>query len=61
MNTQPAATAAPKACPFCSSANITTTSKEVNASTYWRCAGCGQIWNAGRLTLGRRLPSGRYV
>jgi transposase-like protein len=49
--------AAPKTCPFCNSVNINTTSKEVNASTYWRCAACGQIWNAGRLQSGRRAPA----
>lgn len=40
---------APTDCPFCNSADITTTSKAVGASTYWRCTACGQIWNAGRL------------
>jgi ribosomal protein L37AE/L43A len=40
---------APKACPFCGSADVTTTAKDVNVSTYWRCTACGQIWNAGRL------------
>lgn len=41
--------AAPEACPFCRSADVKTTSKEVNVSTYWRCTACGQIWNTGRL------------
>ena len=27
---------APKACPLCKSADITTTSKAMNVSTYWR-------------------------
>ena len=35
-------------------ANVKTTSKEVNVSTYWRCTACGQIWNAGRLQRGGR-------
>jgi hypothetical protein len=39
----------PAACPFCQSAAISTTSKAVSMSTYWRCATCGQIWNASRL------------
>ena len=43
---------APRTCPFCKSAEVTTTSKDVNASTYWRCTTCGQIWNAGRLSHG---------
>jgi len=44
--------AAPEACPFCNSADITTTSKAMNVSTYWRCTACGQIWNVGRLRCG---------
>jgi transposase-like protein len=60
MHTQPPETAAPKSCPFCKSLNVKTTSKEVNASTYWRCAACDQIWNAGRLQHGRRTPPGRF-
>jgi len=40
---------APKACPFCDSADVTTTSKSVSVSTYWRCSACGQIWNFDRL------------
>jgi transposase-like protein len=48
--------APPKACPFCRSADVTTTSKAVNAFTYWRCTTCGQIWNAGRLDRGSRAP-----
>jgi hypothetical protein len=36
MYTQPPeASVAPKCCPFCNSVDITTTSKEVNAATYW--------------------------
>ena len=54
------ATVAPKACPFCKSADITTTSKTMNVSTYWRCIGCGQIWNVDRLQYGQRTPSGRF-
>ena len=47
MYTQsPEAGVAPKTCPFCNSVDVKTTSKEVNAATYWRCASCGQIWNA---------------
>ena len=48
---------APKACPFCNSVDVTTTSKAVNVSTYWRCTACGQIWNVGRLRYGQRRPS----
>jgi len=60
MSTPTADTAAPKACPFCTSVSVKTTSKEVNASTYWRCTTCGQIWNAGRLEHGRRRPFHRF-
>ena len=48
-------------CPFCNSVDVTTTSKAVNVSTYWRCTACGQIWNVGRLQHGRRTSSGRLV
>jgi transposase-like protein len=50
---------APKACPFCRSSDLTTSSKEINVSTYWRCTACGQIWNAGRLQRGGR-PAGSF-
>ena len=62
MYTQPSeAPIAPKACPFCNSLKITTTSKAVSVSTYWRCTDCGQIWNADRLHVGQRQPSGRFA
>jgi transposase-like protein len=61
MYTQsPEAGVAPKTCPFCNSVDVKTTSKEVNAATYWRCASCGQIWNASRLSHGWRRPSARF-
>jgi len=44
---------APKACPFCNSVDVTTTSKTVTVSTYWRYGACGQIWNVGRVQHGR--------
>ena len=61
---------APKACPFCDSADVTTTCKSVNVSTYWRCTACGQIWNFDRVHTHRsaapvtarslfRIPHGR--
>jgi transposase-like protein len=53
-------TVPPKACPFCTSLNVTTTSKAVNTSTYWRCTACGQIWNQDRLQHARRPASSRY-
>ena len=43
-----AAVTAVTSCPFCKSSRVTTTSKTVSAATYWRCDGCGEIWNPGR-------------
>lgn len=40
---------APTWCPFCRSVDLKTTSKILDESTYWRCLGCGEIWNPGRL------------
>ena len=57
----PSAPLVPDACPFCKSQDVKTTSKEVNASTYWRCGTCGQVWNAGRLQYGRSGPYGRFA
>ena len=42
------AAAAPAKCPACGSQDLVTTSKVVDESTYWRCASCGEVWNAGR-------------
>jgi len=36
-------------CPFCRSAQVSTSSKSVTERTYWRCSGCGEIWNQTRL------------
>jgi tRNA(Ile2) C34 agmatinyltransferase TiaS len=36
-------------CPSCGTLTGETASKNVNASTYWRCTRCGEIWNAARL------------
>ena len=40
--------AAPEACPACRSTSISTTAKTPDATSYWRCGSCGEIWNAGR-------------
>jgi formate dehydrogenase maturation protein FdhE len=50
---------APSACPFCQSAKISTPSEKVDASTYWRCDACGQMWNIARLRTTPRPPPGR--
>jgi transposase-like protein len=41
------ATTTPVACPTCESASIQT-SKTPSSDSYWRCARCGEIWNATR-------------
>jgi transposase-like protein len=38
----------PAACPSCRSSAITTTAKNPDASSYWRCNTCGEIWNVSR-------------
>ena len=41
-------------CPFCRSSQITTTSKSATGNdVYWRCSGCGEIWNPSRLETQR--------
>lgn len=40
-------------CPFCRSAQVTTTAKSAE-DVYWRCQACGQVWNPSRLTSFRR-------
>ena len=43
----------PEACPFCQSKAVGTIAKVVTPSTYWRCQGCGEIWNPSRLDTAR--------
>lgn len=38
----------PSECPACGSPDVKTSSKVVTASSYWRCDGCGEVWNVGR-------------
>lgn len=40
---------APSVCPFCQSTAVSAPAKRADASTYWRCATCGELWNAARL------------
>jgi transposase-like protein len=40
---------APTSCPFCRSPRIATTTEKVDASSYWRCTACGEMWNVERL------------
>jgi len=41
-------TSVPSACPACQSKSIATTTKAPDESSYWRCAGCGEVWNVSR-------------
>jgi hypothetical protein len=43
-----AAVTIPTACPVCQSTSITTTARNPDANTYWRCDGCGEVWNSSR-------------
>ena len=38
----------PSTCPACRSSSISTSAKSPDASSYWRCERCGEIWNASR-------------
>lgn len=42
------ATEIPTVCPTCQSPEIATTAKSPDASSYWRCTSCGEIWNNAR-------------
>ena len=44
----------PSECPACRSSAISTTNRQPDANSYWRCGGCGEIWNAGRRETVRR-------
>ena len=48
----------PAPCPFCGSSKVRTASEKVDASTYWRCEACGQMWNVGRLRASSRFGYG---
>jgi transposase-like protein len=39
----------PTACPFCRSPRVLAAGDKIDASTYWRCEGCGEMWNLARL------------
>ena len=42
------AAAAPNICPYCFCGDLSAPGR-VTAATYYRCNGCGQIWNPARL------------
>jgi transposase-like protein len=43
----------PSVCPFCKSGQVSTKSKSSSNDAYWRCGGCGQMWNPTRMKLSR--------
>jgi len=45
----------PARCPHCGGREITTTSKVIDPTTYWRCLTCGEVWNVDRHHIGRRF------
>jgi transposase-like protein len=50
----------PATCPTCRSSSITTTAKNPNTDSYWRCRNCGEIWNnARRRTAGSGVNTWR--
>jgi ribosomal protein L37AE/L43A len=46
--------AAPASCPFCQSSKVKAATEKVDASTYWRCESCGEMWNVSRLRMPNR-------
>lgn len=48
--TPPAVFAAPTQCPSCGGQSLVTTAKVPSAESYWRCDGCGEVWNDSRRT-----------
>ena len=44
----PVTASTPTVCPACRSAEIATTARKPDEHAYWRCSGCGEIWNAAR-------------
>ena len=38
----------PASCPLCQSAAIVTSAKIPDATSYWRCTNCGEVWNSAR-------------
>lgn len=38
----------PASCPACHSRAVVTKAKRPDASSYWRCLDCGEMWNVTR-------------
>ena len=49
----------PAKCPSCGSRDVITASKVINSSSYWRCGGCGEVWNIARQAEGSRYAHRR--
>jgi transposase-like protein len=49
----------PAKCPACNSRDVLTTSKVVDATAYWRCQACGEVWNVERQRAGTRYGYNR--
>jgi transposase-like protein len=50
----------PTQCPACQSRKITTTARNPNEHSYWRCDSCGEVWNVARRKIAQpRLRSWR--
>jgi hypothetical protein len=47
----------PEACPACGSRAVGTLAKVITVDTYWRCQGCGEIWNPARVSRANHRPS----
>ena len=47
----------PESCPSCGSKAVGTLAKVITTDTYWRCQGCGEIWNPARVERANRRPS----
>jgi predicted Zn finger-like uncharacterized protein len=48
----------PTTCPACQSPSIVTTENKPDASSYWRCENCGEVWNDSRLDTTRNASGG---
>ena len=48
---QPLPPATPVTCPFCGAGTIKAASEKVDASSYWRCVACGEMWNLNRMQV----------
>jgi hypothetical protein len=51
--------APPDYCPACGGKALSTAAKHPDAASYWRCAACGEVWNALRRAPGAGDAGGR--